>query len=105
MSKAPSLWRLYCWQAASNWNSSGQQLEQFRRDAHRVAGSLAVHLAPLAIGLIVRKHTVQLPYFVEGGFHGGLHLIPVVTIDGNGIGGAHGLGALFQAQQLPAIRW
>jgi hypothetical protein len=77
-----------------------QDPEQLRRHMHRVVGGLPVHFAPFAIRLIVRKHTVQLPGLVESRFHSRFHLLPVVPVDGDRIGRAHGFGALFQAEHL-----
>jgi hypothetical protein len=49
---------------------------------------------------------VEPPNLVESGIHRRLHLDPVIPIQGNGIGRAHGIGALFEPQEflLPVSR-
>ena len=77
-----------------------QQPEQLRGYPDGPGGRVAVDQAPFAVWLIVRKQLVETPDFIERSVDGRLHFDPIGPVEGDRPGRTHGVGALFQTEQV-----
>ena len=82
------------------FHAGRQEPEQFRRNLNGPGRRVPVNQAPLAFGFVIRKLVVEPPGLIESGIHRRLHAHPVVSVQRDGVGRTHGVGAFFEPQEL-----